>query len=400
LDNGVAVGRFICSMCSKVYRSGAGLRYHKRKRHRGEGMVEPTALHRVKCQEFGCTYQMLAISDLRNHLSNHHQKPEYKCTEEKKFTSVADFTEWKSSFESRTGSKYVKNCGAKGKSDNQTTEYYYCNRTGPFGQGLRRSKAQGSLRCGIHCTSSMKVEIQNDEHITVQYYPAHYGHSHLPASDEPHLSDNSMTINGMNGSSASAMINSHQHQQDNGQNLLTHYPSHSGDCSSSSSPGSSSTSPSGGSNSNSNHPPSSSMISSTERQSMTTSNISIKNNHNTSNNHNLLQNQMSHCIIISPSFMVEESAASHSNHHSTPVLVVQQQQMNHPLPPLSSSSTAIVAPTTNLAVKKEKCVSDIMREAFQLLSYWPLDHHHGLVTTENEQQIHHSHVNMDEHLMF
>ncbi len=36
LDNGgVPAGRFICSMCSKVYRSGAGLRYHKRKRHRG-----------------------------------------------------------------------------------------------------------------------------------------------------------------------------------------------------------------------------------------------------------------------------------------------------------------------------------------------------------------------------
>ncbi len=88
----------------------------------------------------------------RNHLSNYHQKHEYKCTEEKKFTSVAgkinfsrififlllffcfhlkDFTEWKSSFETSTGSKYVKNCGAKGKSDNQTTEYYYCNRTGP-----------------------------------------------------------------------------------------------------------------------------------------------------------------------------------------------------------------------------------------------------------------------------
>jgi len=36
LDNGgIAAGRFICSMCAKVYRSGAGLRYHKRKRHRG-----------------------------------------------------------------------------------------------------------------------------------------------------------------------------------------------------------------------------------------------------------------------------------------------------------------------------------------------------------------------------
>ncbi|CAF0751293.1 unnamed protein product [Rotaria sordida] len=412
LDNGgggSSSARFVCSMCAKVYRSGAGLRYHKRKRHRG--MVEPTALHRVKCQEPGCTYQMLAISDLRNHLANHHQKPEYKCTEEKKFTSVADFTDWKVSFESRTGSKYVKNCGAKGKSDNQTTEYYYCNRTGPYksiGQGLRRSKAQGSLRCGIHCTSSMKVEIQNDEHITVQYYPAHYGHSHLPASDEPYISENSLTIGGINGNSSSNIINGHnQQQQDNGQNLLTHYPSQSGDCSSSS-PGSSSTSPSGGSNSNSNHPPptssSSSLISSIERQSMTTSIKNMNNNNNNNNNHNhnhnSLQNQMSHCIIISPSFVLEENASSHSNHHSTPVLVLQQQQQqtNHHFP--SSLSTAIVAPTTNLVVKKEKCVSDIMREAFQLLSYWPLDHHHGLVTAENEQQIHHSHVNMDEHLMF
>jgi hypothetical protein len=32
---------------------------------------------------------MLAISDLRNHLANHHVKPEYKTTEEKKFNSFA-----------------------------------------------------------------------------------------------------------------------------------------------------------------------------------------------------------------------------------------------------------------------------------------------------------------------
>lgn len=55
----------------------------------GEGLVEATALHRVKCQEPACTYQMLAISDLRNHLSNHHQKTEYKCTEERRFNSIA-----------------------------------------------------------------------------------------------------------------------------------------------------------------------------------------------------------------------------------------------------------------------------------------------------------------------
>lgn len=35
LDNAAGSSRFVCSMCAKVYRSGAGLRYHKRKRHRG-----------------------------------------------------------------------------------------------------------------------------------------------------------------------------------------------------------------------------------------------------------------------------------------------------------------------------------------------------------------------------
>ncbi|CAF0776058.1 unnamed protein product [Adineta steineri] len=398
-DNASTTSRFVCSMCSKVYRSGAGLRYHKRKRHRG--MVEPTALHRVKCQEFGCTYQMLAISDLRNHLSNHHQKPEYKCTEEKKFTSLADFTDWKSSFESSTGSKYVKNCGAKGKSDNQTTEYYYCNRTGPFGQGLRRNKVQGSLRGGIHCTSSMKVEIQNDEHITVQYYPAHYGHSNLPATDDPHLSENSMNITGVNvhhhqqqqsqqlqQQQQQQQQQHHQHQQQQQQQLDNSH--NGGDRSSSSSPGSLSTSPSGGSNSNSNHPPVM-----TERQSITTTNSFPKNpNNNNNHNHNhSLQNQMSHCIIISPSFMVEENSSIHSNnHHHTPVFVVQQH--------LPTSPNTMMTPPTNLPIKKEKCVSDIMHEAFQLLSYWPLDHYHGLLASETEQQISHSRFNMDEHLMF
>jgi hypothetical protein len=30
-----AQDRLVCSLCNKVYRSSAGLRYHKRKRHRG-----------------------------------------------------------------------------------------------------------------------------------------------------------------------------------------------------------------------------------------------------------------------------------------------------------------------------------------------------------------------------
>ena len=52
-----------------------------------EGLLKPSQLHRVRCLESGCSYQMLAISDLRNHLANQHMKPEYKTTEEKKFNS-------------------------------------------------------------------------------------------------------------------------------------------------------------------------------------------------------------------------------------------------------------------------------------------------------------------------
>jgi hypothetical protein len=102
---------------------------------------------------------------------------------------LLEFTEWKSTFEQSSGSKYVKNCGSKGKSENQTTEYYYCNRTGPYKQtrqGWRRnSKALDSLRCGIHCTSSMKVDISRNDQISVQYYPAHYGHTAEPPLQAP-----------------------------------------------------------------------------------------------------------------------------------------------------------------------------------------------------------------------
>ena len=266
------------------------------------------------------------------------------------------------------------------------------------------------MRGGIHCTSSMKVEIQNDEHITVQYYPAHYGHSNLSSADDLNVSDNSMTIPG---------VSMHHHQHQTPQHHDNSHHGGGGDRSSSSSPGSSSTSPSGGSNSNSNHPPAIH-----ERQSITTSNPYMNSNYIIHTNHHhqqqqqpqqhfhintnhyqqqqqqqqhhhvqqqqqqhqhAMQHQMSQCLVITPSLVVDDSPLLHSNSHPTSVLVVQQN--------LPTSSL-------NSQLKKEKCVSDIMHEAFQLLSYWPLDHHHGIITSENEQILPHSRLNMEEHLMF
>lgn len=273
------------------------------------------------------------------------------------------------------------------------------------GQGLRRNKAQGSARAGIHCTSSMKVEIQTDEHITVQYYPAHYGHSHTLGNEEQTIaSENDRISNG----ATHTHVQEHSHQS---------YQAHTADRSSSSSPGSASTSPSAGSNSNSTHHPStstndrhtlshsvapptslqSSISTTSSNTSSSLSSSSVAMNHSTikSNNSNQMQSSMSHCIIITPSLMLEDHPSMHSTDHHTPVFVVQQH-----LPPNSSAHLAHPPPPTK-PVKKEKCVSDIMHEAFQLLSYWPLDHpSQNCINTENEQQVYHSHLNMDEHLMF
>ena len=271
------------------------------------------------------------------------------------------------------------------------------------GQGLRRNKAQGALRGGIHCTSSMKVEIQNDEHITVQYYPAHYGHSNLTGSEEAAYAENNLNVSNTSMHQSQHQLSHHHHQQQQQQQQqqqLQDNARHGGDRSSSSSPGSSSTSPSGGSNSNSNHPP---MMH--ERQSMNTISASVTLAHPTNTitipnnsshsflkniNHQSLQNQMSHCLVISPSFMLEDNPSLHSsnNSHATSVLVVQQ---NLPI----SSNSLHTSPKN-----KGTCVSDIMHEAFQLLSYWPLEHHHDLIASENEQLIPHARLNMDEHLMF
>jgi len=239
LDNATGAGRFVCPMCSKVYRSGAGLRYHKRKRHRGRLVLSVkeflncygldfNRIWGMKCLQgslswflfcfylsnnlsdkvgifivsvffrrgrHGRTYgtpsgemsrTWLCISDVsyfwssvminywkklkfkrcfiyvviiyqiitKNLNINVQKKKNLQVLQVKKtmkflrisyqFLYFKDFTDWKSSFESRTGSKYVKNCGAKGKSDNQTTEYYYCNRTGPC--ELDRLKRNFSLK--------------------------------------------------------------------------------------------------------------------------------------------------------------------------------------------------------------------------------------------------------------
>jgi hypothetical protein len=67
-------------------------------------------------------------------------------------------------------------------------------------QGWRRnSKTLESLRCGIHCTSSMKVDIARNDQISVQYYPTHYGHTAEPPLQAPPTTNATSTLGTTNG---------------------------------------------------------------------------------------------------------------------------------------------------------------------------------------------------------
>ena len=211
----------------------------------------------------------------------------------------------------------------------------------------------------------MKVEIQTDGNITVQYYPAHYGHSSLSMSDEhPYSESTSRTPATTTAVTATSNGANLYHSQDHGQTY--HQQSNDRLSSSSSSPGSSSTSPSAGSNSNSNHlsssasmsissslpgsivvpastiPPASASYSSQHPSSSATSASTMRNNLNAT-----FANAMSHCIIITPSLMLEEQSSMHTNDHSTPVFVVQQQL------PSTTSATHLPHPTSRGVTTKE-----------------------------------------------
>ena len=67
-------------------------------------------------------------------------------------------------------------------------------------QGWRRnSKNLDSLRCGIHCTSSMKVDIARNDQISVQYYPTHYGHTAEPPLQAPPTTNTNTALATSNG---------------------------------------------------------------------------------------------------------------------------------------------------------------------------------------------------------
>ena len=60
--------RLVCSLCNKVYRSSAGLRYHKRKRHRGTSSDRTRHLFESKLTHVSSLLQTKVCSNRPNYI--------------------------------------------------------------------------------------------------------------------------------------------------------------------------------------------------------------------------------------------------------------------------------------------------------------------------------------------
>ena len=90
-----------------------------------------------------------------------------------------DFCRWKDEFEECNGINYIKSTGSK-VINNESVEYYYCNRTGFFNtvsSGKRSLKSQGSCKLNSHCTASLTVRKTVEGTVEVEICSTHYKHT-------------------------------------------------------------------------------------------------------------------------------------------------------------------------------------------------------------------------------
>ena len=104
----------------------------------------------------------------------HHEKIEIKKTI---FNNSEEFQKWKESIEREKNSSSILRSAPATTQDN-TTSYYYCNRTGiykPEGKGKRQLKSQGSNKIGYQCSAYIRAtQIMGRKEVSVRYCLDHY----------------------------------------------------------------------------------------------------------------------------------------------------------------------------------------------------------------------------------
>ncbi|XP_049779353.1 uncharacterized protein LOC126176251 [Schistocerca cancellata] len=166
-------GSELCPQCGIAFMRCSSLKRHQITVH-GMKSEENSRKCRIICPQ--CSLSFLTYDTLRTHIQENHDVS-FEC-QEIEFGCLADFEEWKISYEKVNHVRYVMNCSEQERLEKRV-RYYHCHRSFNFnskGTGARCVKSMGTNKIGSTCPSNMQVTITEDK-CCLKFFPKHMGHT-------------------------------------------------------------------------------------------------------------------------------------------------------------------------------------------------------------------------------
>ncbi|XP_046990382.1 uncharacterized protein LOC124595609 [Schistocerca americana] len=129
---------------------------------------------RIICPQ--CSLSFLTYDTLRTRIQENHDVS-FEC-QAIEFGCLADFEEWKISYEKVNHVRYVMNCSEQERLEKRV-RYYRCHRYFNFsskGTGARCVKSMGTNKIGSTCPCNMQVATTEDK-CCLKFFPKHMGHT-------------------------------------------------------------------------------------------------------------------------------------------------------------------------------------------------------------------------------
>lgn len=157
---------FQCVLCKRRFNHEHNLKSHLKIHTDQETFgdanpIVPSDKRKQKRCALCQTYTSYLTQEIVNHLKSYHDV--IIESEELNFSSMAEFTEWKSQMEQDSSSQFRKETSKSSKQ--HVLVKYVCSRSGmykPRGQGKRRLKLQGSKKINAFCPCSISLVINKE----------------------------------------------------------------------------------------------------------------------------------------------------------------------------------------------------------------------------------------------
>lgn len=163
--------RFPCPQCDSPFNRKHHLNTHLKKCSAKES-PKTKKKNATPCLIKGCEATFFFKTQLIDHLSAAHPddikiKPKNSFT----FKTFDEFLTWKEKEEEMTFSYFTARKGQSSKK----IKHYYCQHDGTANSQRKTSRVnnKGRVKVGHYCMAKMKVTVESQKEITVQYYPTH-----------------------------------------------------------------------------------------------------------------------------------------------------------------------------------------------------------------------------------